>query len=74
MRKRNSQTASDQRLAEEMISRLQSSLETFTGEAQQCEVERVDAETLFHSEPAKLNELQGQLDQLDQILASPGRK
>lgn len=73
-RKRNSQTALDQRLAEEMISRLQSSLETFTGEAQQCQLEGVDAETQFHSEQAKMNELQGQLDQLDQILASSGRK
>jgi|HubBroStandDraft_6_1064221.scaffolds.fasta_scaffold85359_1 hypothetical protein len=57
-----------------MISRLQSSLETFTGEARPCQVERMDAETQFHSEQAKMNELQGQLDQLDQVLARPGRK
>ena len=71
-RKRNSQNAPDQTLAEDMISRLQSSLETFIGEAQQCQADQVDAETQLRAEQAKINEFQNQLDQLDQGLAAHG--
>jgi chromosome segregation ATPase len=71
-RKRNSQNAPDQTLAEDMISRLQSSLETFIGEAQQWQADQVDAETQLRAEQAKINEFQNQLDQLDQGLAAHG--
>jgi chromosome segregation ATPase len=73
-RRRNSQNASDEKNAEQMITQLQSSLEIMAGEAQQCQFEQVDAETQYQGEQAKMNELQSQLDQLDQILAGHGRR
>jgi chromosome segregation ATPase len=73
-KRRNSQNPSDEKNAEQMITQLQSSLEILAGEAQQCQVEQVDAGTQYQGEQAKMNELQSQLDQLDQILAGHGRK
>ena len=69
-RKQNLQNASGQRALEQTISQLRSSIETAAGETQQCQVEQVDAENQFRGEQAKKNELENQLDQLDQILAS----
>ena len=73
-RKQNPQNASDKTSAEQMIAQFKLSLETLTGEAQQCQVDQTDAEAQFRAEDAKMNELQGQLDQLDQLLAGRGPK
>jgi chromosome segregation ATPase len=73
-RRRNSQNAFDEKNAQQIITELQSSLEMLAGEAQQCQVEQVNAETQYQGEQAKMNELQSQLDQLDQVLAGHGRK
>jgi hypothetical protein len=73
-RKRNSQSQSDQRAAEEVLFRLKSSIEMLAGEEQQCQVEQVDAETQFRAEDAKVKDLQDQLDKLDKVLAGYGSK
>jgi len=68
-RKRNSQNASEQRTEEELISGLQSSIEEMTEQTQRCQADQVDAENQFRTEQSKTNELEGQLEKLDQILA-----
>ena len=73
-RKRNSQNTPDEKIAEQLITNLQATVVMWAAQAQECQPEEVDAETQFRAEQAKMNELQGQLDQLDQILASHGRK
>jgi len=73
-RKRNSQNASDEKITEQLNANLQASLEMWAAQAQQCQPEEMDAETQFQGEQAKMNELQNQLDQLDQVLAGHGRK
>jgi hypothetical protein len=73
-RKRTSQNTFDEKVAEQLIANLQSSLEMSMAQAQQCQPEEVNAESQFQGEQAKMNELQNQLDQLDQILAIHGRK
>jgi len=72
-RKRTPQNTFDEKVAEQLIANLQSSLEMSAAQAQQCQPEEVDADSQFQREQAKMNELQNQLDQLDQVLASHGR-
>ena len=74
VRRRNSQNPSDQSAAEETLSQLKSSAEASTGQMQACQAEQIDAETQFRTEQAKMDELQNQLDQLDQVLAGHGGK
>ena len=73
-RRRNSQKESDQRAAEQLISQLQSYLETFAGGTERCQVEQIEAETQSRAEQSKMNELQEQLDQLDQVLAGQSKR
>jgi peptidoglycan hydrolase CwlO-like protein len=68
-RKQNPQHASDKTSAQEMTAQFKLLLEQLTGEMQHCQVEQTDAEAQFRAEEAKMNELQGQLDHLDQLLA-----
>jgi chromosome segregation ATPase len=74
VRKQNANNAADQKAAEQMISQLQAAMETWVGQAQQCQVEQVDAETQFRAEQAKMTALEDQLVQLDQVLAGHDRK
>ena len=73
-RKRNSQTGAAEQSAEQLIADLQPSLVILMGQAQQCQPEQIDAENQFRAEQAKMNELQNQLEQLDQVLAGQSRK
>jgi chromosome segregation ATPase len=72
-RQRNSQNRSDQK-TEDVLQALQSSVEMFASEEQQCQVEQADAETQFRAEQAKMNDLQDQLENLDKVLAEQSRK
>jgi hypothetical protein len=74
VRKQNANNAADQKAAEQMISQFQAAMETWAGQAQQCQVEQVDAETQFRAEQAKMTALEDQLAQLDQVLAAIDRK
>jgi hypothetical protein len=73
-KKRNSQTGAAEQSAELLIANLQSSLDMFMSQAQQCQPEEIDADNQFRAEQAKMNELQNQLDYLDQVLAGQARK
>ncbi len=68
-RKQDPQDASYKTSAEQMIAQFKLSLETLTGEMQQCQADQTDAEAQFRAEEAKMNDLQGQLDRLDHVLA-----
>jgi len=69
LRKQNADNAADQKVTERTISQLQAQMETWTGQAQQCQVEQIDAETQFRAEQAKMTALEEQLTQLDRVLA-----
>ncbi len=73
-RKRSSQDATEQKVAEQMISNFQETLEMFATQAQQCQAEQVDEENQLRTEQGKMNELEDQLNQLDQILSGRGTK
>jgi chromosome segregation ATPase len=68
--KRNPENGNDRAAVEQMISQLHASLETLTGEIQECQVEQTAGEAQFRAEQAKLEELQNHLDSLDQVLAA----
>jgi hypothetical protein len=70
LRKQNANDAVDQKRTETMISQLQAQVETWSGQAQQCQVEQIDAETQFRAEQAKSIALEDQLTQLDRVLAN----
>ena len=73
-RRRSSQNSSEQKAAEETLSNFRSSMEALATEEQQCQIERADAENQLRAEQAKMNDLQGQLDKLDRVLAGYGSK
>ncbi|HTS50116.1 MAG TPA: hypothetical protein VMH05_19355 [Bryobacteraceae bacterium] len=68
-RKRNSQNASEQKAAEDLISGLQSSIQELAEQAQRCQVDQTDAENQLRTEQSKMSELESQLEKLDQSLA-----
>lgn len=72
-KKQNGNNAVDQRLVDGMVSQLQKTMETWAGQAQQCQAEQVDAEAQFRTEQAKMTALDDQLAQLDQVLAGHER-
>ena len=69
LRKQNANNAAGEKVTETAISQLQAQMETWTGQAQQCQVEQIDAETHFRAEQAKMTALEEQLTQLDRVLA-----
>ncbi len=73
MKKQGSQNGPEQRNVEEAISRLQAQMEMWVSQAQQCQGEQADAENQFRLEQAKMSELEGQLEQLDRVLAARGK-
>ena len=74
LRKQNANNAADQKAVEQAISQLQAGMETWAGQAQQCQIDQVDAETQFRAEQAKMTALEDQLVQLDRVLAGYERK
>jgi len=73
-RKRDSQDPTEKVAAEQMMVNFQETMEMFTTQAQECQAEQVDAENQLRTEQAKMNELDDQLNQLDQILTGRGTK
>ncbi len=73
-RKRNAQSPAEQRVAEAMLSQLNSQIEMAAKQEQECQAPRAEAETEFRNEEAKMNDLQDQLERLDKMLAGYGRK
>ena len=73
-KRRNAQNSPDQKALEELISMHKSSLEELAIEEPQCQAEQLEAESRFRAEQAKMQELQGQLEKLDQLLAGQARK
>ena len=69
-RQRNSQNPSDPNGATGLIRAIKSNIEHWANEEQQCQVEQADAEIQFRAEQAKMIDFQGQLDNLDKVLAS----
>jgi hypothetical protein len=70
LRKQSANDPTDQKRIETTISQFQAQMETWSGQAQQCQVEQVDAETQFRVEQAKSTALEEQLTQLDRVLAN----
>ena len=66
--KRDSQNPSGQKAAEELLAALKLSIRS-SDEGPQCQAEQMNAETRFHTEQARMNELQDRLDQIDRDLA-----
>jgi len=73
-RKRNAQSPAEQRVAEAILSQLNSQIEMAAKQEQDCQAPRVEAETEVRNEEAKMNDLQDQLERLDKTLAGYGRK
>ena len=69
-RQRNSQSPSDQRVAEGMLAQLKSSAEVLADAEQECRTNEIDAQAQLRTEQAKMDDLQDQLDKLDKVLAS----
>ena len=69
-RQRNSQSPSDQRVAEGMLAQLKSSAEVLANAEQECRTNEIDAQAQLRTEQAKMDDLQDQLDKLDKVLAS----
>jgi hypothetical protein len=67
-------SSSDQAGSEAQILQLKSMLEQAASREQECQVERIDAETQFRAEQAKMNDFQDQLERLDKTLAGYGRR
>ena len=69
-RQRNTQSPSDQMLAEGMLAQLKSSAEMLANAEQECRTNEIDAQAQVRTEQAKMDDLQDQLDKLDKVLAS----
>lgn len=72
--KGRAQNPAEQKSLEEVLANMKSSIEMWTGEEQQCQVERSQAEGQFRAEQARMSELQEQLEKLDKLLAGFGVK
>src|SRR4051812_12634169 len=68
-RKRNSQNSAEQNLVDTRLSQLRSSFDQLAAQEQECQIERVEADTQFRIEQAKMNDLQNQLEKLDRALS-----
>ena len=68
-RQRNSQSPSDQKVAEGEVAQLKSSAAMLVNAEQECQTNEIDAQAQLRTEQAKMDDLQGQLDKLDKLLA-----
>ena len=73
-RRANAQSQPEQKAAEAELQRLRSFTEQLTSQEQQCQIEQAEADSQFRLEQAKMNDLQDQLEKLDRVLASYGKK
>ncbi|HLG94917.1 MAG TPA: hypothetical protein VKX49_01265 [Bryobacteraceae bacterium] len=71
---KSSQNVNQEKVAEQLIFRLRRSLQPLADQIQKCHADEIDAENQFRTEQAKMNELEGQLDRLDTLLAGNGQK
>ena len=72
--RRNAQNPAEQKANEDALAQLRAESETIAKQEQDCQAPRVEAETDFRNEEAKMNDLQDQLERLDKTLAGYGRK
>lgn len=74
MKKMSGQNGAEQKNTEQAIANLQAMMETWASQAQECQGEQAEAEAQLRVEQGKMSELEGQLDQMDRVLAGVGRK
>ena len=72
--RRNTQNPMEQKANDEALAQLRSESEALAKQEQDCQAPRAEADTEFHNEEAKMNDLQDQLERLDKTLAGYGRK
>jgi chromosome segregation ATPase len=72
-KRRNAQDP-DRKGLEDVLPHVKANLEMWTNEEQQCQTRQADAENEFRTQQAKINDLQDQLDRLDRVLDSYGKK
>ena len=72
-RLRTTQSPTEQKQIEDMITRFKSQIEMSASDAQQCQVRESEADSQYRAEKAKMAELEDQLDKLDKLLAAVGK-
>jgi hypothetical protein len=72
-RLRTTQSPTEQKQIEDMITRFKSQIEMSASDTQACQVHESEADTQYRAEKAKMAELEDQLDKLDKLLATVGK-